>query len=368
MKKRNIIIIIAIIIIFGSCFIGANGTLVENLEIPVGVGGDIDLSSTSTTFTLPFLVYSFEEDNKVYSNIINGTGKSFGATRDNRQLKSGKYSMIGLNRIFVFSEATANFGLKTSLDILLNNPNINDRAVCAICKGKAEDMLKYTINGYSNSAEYIEGLIKNIEQNNFFKMQYTIIDLIVRMDAEGRNALLPYLEIKDNSIEATGLAIFKGDKMIGKADINETRIINILKESNVKGVLTVQNDSTKYVDCYTSSKRKVKCYKKADKYTFIINLDMKGNILTNGLYENLATHPQALKKFEEDMKKHIEKMCNSSINIIKYKYKTDILDLGRVAAAKYGRGTGTDWNKVISDSDIQVNIKFTVDTEGRGNY
>lgn len=368
MKKRNIIIIITIIIIYGISFIGSKGIMVENLEIPVGVGADMDIDSTNTSYILPFLVYYFEDDTKISSGILKGTGKSLGETREDRQLKSGKKSMIGLNRIFVYSETSANFGLKNYLDILLNNQNINDRAVCTVCSGKAEDILKYPVKGYSSSAEYIEGLVKNLEQSNFFKMQFTVIDLIVRMDAEGRNALIPYIEIKDNNIEITGFAIFRGDKMVGKADMKETRIINILKESNVNGILTLQKDSKKYINCYTNSKRKIRCYKKAGKYNFVIDLDLKGNIIANGLYENLDTNPYMLKKFEEDMKNHVKEMCNASINNIKCEYKTDILDLGRVAAAKYGRGTGTDWNKVICDSDIQVNVKFRVDTEGRGNY
>ena len=52
-------------------------------------------------------------------------------------------------------------------------------------------------------------------------------------------------------------------------------------------------------------------------------------------------------------------------------YKIDVLDLGQVAVATYGRGTGTDWNEVVSNfdlSDIIVNVKVKVDNMGRGDY
>lgn len=341
--------------------------MIENLEIPVGVGTDVEIDSANTIYRAPFLVYSFE-DSKVISNTFIGEGQNFGETRETRQLKEGKKSMIGLNRIFLFSEQSALFGIKTTLDIWLNNPAINDRALCAVCRGKAEDIFKYKLKGYSNSAEYIEGMIKNLPEYNFFSMQYTLMDLIVREDAEGRNILLPYIEIKENNIETTGLAVFKEDKMVGKADIDETRIINILKENRVKGMLTLQKDAKRYINCYTHSKRKIKCYKENGKYKFIIDLNLKGNIISNELYDNLYSDPKVLKKFEKDMKNYVDKMCNKTINDIKCKYKADILDLGRIAAAKYGRGTGTDWDKAVCDSDIQVNVKFTVDTERRGDY
>jgi len=230
-KNYKIYILIAVIFIFILCFIGSKGELVENLQIPVGVGNDTD---PINTYKVPFLVYSFEEEGKISSNIVIGEGKSIGDTRENRQLKSGTRSAIGLTRIFVFSEASATFGLRNFIDICINNPQINDRAICVICKGKAEDILKYNVEGYANSAEYIEKMINNLQQYNFYPMQYTLIDFLVRVDAEGRNALLPLIKIKDTSIETIGLAIFKKDKLVGKADVDEARIINILKENNIK--------------------------------------------------------------------------------------------------------------------------------------
>ncbi|HEY8804054.1 MAG TPA: Ger(x)C family spore germination protein, partial [Clostridium sp.] len=345
----------------------SKGELVENLQIPISAGADIDKDSVDT-YNIPFLVYSFEEEGKISSFIIKGNGKSMGDTRENRQLKSSSSAMVGLTKVFFFSEASATFGLKNFLDIFINNPQINDRAVCVVCTGKTEDMLKYKVEGYPNSAEYTEKMIDNLQQYNFYPMQYTLIDLLVRVDAEGRNALLPIIEIKDTSIETTGLAIFKKDKLVGKADLQEARIINILKENNVKGILTLQKDEKKYINCYTVSKRKIKCDKIKGKYKFVITLDLKGDIVSNELYKNLYIDPQVLKKFEENMKIYVDKMCNESIKKIKCKYKTDVLDLGRVAIAKYGRGTVSDWNKVICDSDIQVNVKFSVDTEGRGDF
>ncbi|MDP4179223.1 MAG: Ger(x)C family spore germination C-terminal domain-containing protein, partial [Bacillota bacterium] len=60
--------------------------------------------------------------------------------------------------------------------------------------------------------------------------------------------------------------------------------------------------------------------------------------------------------------------CEEFINKMKTDYKVDCLELGRVAAAKYGRRTGTDWNKVVMDSDIKINVKVKLNKQGRGDY
>lgn len=76
----------------------------------------------------------------------------------------------------------------------------------------------------------------------------------------------------------------------------------------------------------------------------------------------------AIKKIWSRYEKFCRKKANEAIKNIKCKYKTDVLDLGKIAISKYGRGTGTDWDKVVCDSEIQINVKFKVNTEGRGDY
>jgi len=368
MKKFKVFIIIAIIFIIIMAGMGSKGEMVENLGVVSSIGYDIEKKASDISYNISFLLYAFEGENKIINRVLTGKSKSLGETRENRQLKSVKRLTIGLSRVFIFSEDTAVFGLKNDLDILHNNPDVNDTALCVVCKGKAEDILKYPVTGFQSSAEFINGMVKNLQEFNFFPMQYTIMDLIVRDHAEGRNPLLPYIEIKDNNIETTGLAIFRKDKMVGKADMDEAKIINMLKEENVKGMLTLQNSSKKYINCYTTSKSKIKCSKIDGKYKFIINLDLKGSIQSNELYDNIDTDPKIMKKFELDMTIYVQKMSNDFINKSKCKYKTDVLDLGRIAAAKYGRSTGSDWDKVICNSDIKVNVKFTVDNLGRGDF
>ncbi|GIM28255.1 hypothetical protein CPJCM30710_09210 [Clostridium polyendosporum] len=359
--------IVAILILILS-FVGSKGEVIERLEIPVGIGYDIEKNSAQTSYSIPLLMYSFEQEGKTVTYILTGKATNTAETREERHLKTGKKFILGLNRSFVFSEDMASYGIRGIIDILVTNPQINDRAVCIVCKGKTEDILNYKVKGYSSSAELLEGMGKNLKQFNFFSNQYALLDLVVRIDAEGRNALLPYVEITPKGIETTGLAIFKEDKMVAKTNIKEARILNILKERNVKGILTIQENAKEYINFYAVSKRKVKCEKKDGKYKFIIDLDIKGSIESNELYKNIHGDTKVLKKFEENMKISVEKMCSDFIDKIKGEYKVDVLDLGRVAAAKYGRRTGVDWNKVISDSEIQVNVKISVDTEGKGDY
>ena len=86
-----------------------------------------------------------------------------------------------------------------------------------------------------------------------------------------------------------------------------------------------------------TGKRKVKCYKQGDKYSFNIDLTFTGTVINNEMYADMIKDINKKKEFEKDMEKSIEKQCDDFIKIMKSDYKVDCLSLGREAAAKYGR-------------------------------
>ena len=167
------------------------------------------------------------------------------------------------------------------------------------------------------------------------------MDVYVRVGAEGRNVVMPYIELKKDpskpekkELEITGTALFKKDKMVAKLNMDDTRIMNLLRENNVKGILKIQKDPKKFTEFYAKSKRKVKCTKTGDKYNFIINLQLTGQIVSNELFKDLIDDPKQKKKFENELASEVEDMCNTFLKKMKYDYKVDALELGKVARFK----------------------------------
>lgn len=366
---KNIIIKIAIAMIFLWSFIGVKSQVIEELAIPISIGYDlIKKNENDIEYSIPIATYITDPSGDIKSEVITGKAKNLGETRDNRELKSEKKFVIGLEKVLIISESYARQGINNILDILLTTPQVNDKAVMVVCKGKAEDILKYKIEGYANSAEYIESLIINSKYYNFFTGEYNFINSITRVDSEGRNLVLPYIELKENLPQITGIAMFKGDTMIAKLDLQQAKILNMLRKDGGGGIFTIKKGPKRYIDYETKVKRKVKCYKQGEKYKFIIYLNLNGTIASNELYANFNKDPKVQKEFVKDMEDSIKKTCENFINSAKSQYKVDFLGLGKYAAGKYGRHTGVDWNKVVSESDIYVNVKVKINAEGRGEY
>ncbi|MDW8802815.1 Ger(x)C family spore germination protein [Clostridium sp. A1-XYC3] len=375
MKKKNFIMIILFIFFFTFITIGLEPKSAEDVAIIAGTGVDIDKSAAQVIYNFYRDIYVFKENDPTSHMVLTGSASTIAQTRQERHVKSNKKEILGQEKIFLISDEYAEFGIKGLLDSFYKNPTTNNASYILICKGKSLPYLEHEIPGYPSSSDFMEGLVENSKEYNFFSENYNLMDLYIRSSAEGRTTALPYIELQESDenskkkeIKIIGTAILKKDKLVATVDIEDSRIMNLLRENKVRGMLRIQEEPQKFIEYYGRSKRKVKCIKEGDKYKFIINLDIKGDIVSNELYKNIITDVKQKKDFEKKLAEKTEKMCNDFLDKMKKEYKADCLELGKVAAETYGRRTGIDWDKVVTDSIIEVNVKIKVDTQGRGDY
>lgn len=361
--KKHLIILGLLLILLIYVVIGISSLPVEEVYAISGVGYDFD---SDLKYSIPLTVYRYKGEDKItYSNIA-GVGETLGETRENRQLKMDKIFKLGTERILIIGTDSARQGIRNILNILFVNPDVNDSVATVVCKGKAIDILNYKVKGGMDSAEYVDGMIENAESFNFLSKEYNLIKAYVKVESEGECLAIPYIELDKDDIAYTGMAIFNKDKMVDVVKGDESNILNILRHRKGTGVLTLQEEEGKALDYLTKVKRKVDCYKTDGKFTFVINLNFVGDVIANNLYQNITKDNE--KEIEEKLKKHIETMSYAFIKKVKDDIKVDCLELGMQAAAKYGRDTGVDWNKVVPDSDIKVNVKVKISKIGRGQY
>ena len=158
----------------------------EDLNIISGIGYDINKEfNGNVQYSIPFSIYDFKNKgkggarvtNKMVakagktseqgSSMIKSKANSIGETREERQLISSKPFTIGTEKIAIIGEEQASYGILNIVNILFSNPNINDRDIFSVCKGKAEDILRFRVEGYPSSADYMEGMIRNAIDYNF---------------------------------------------------------------------------------------------------------------------------------------------------------------------------------------------------------
>lgn len=367
MKKY--LIVLGMVFIYSLYLFGNTQAPVEEVDIVIGEGFDINFKSSNLEYVVPFNSYVFKGEKEKTSITSTGKGKSIEEAIESRSLKRDKIYVEGLETVCFISDEFARKGIEELIVTKGSKTTVNDMAYMVVVDGKSEDYLKVKSKGYISSSDYVSQLIKNIQNYNFFSDNYKVIDVLVRANSEGRQIVLPYIEIKDSHMEVTGLAIFQKDKMVRRVNMKETLTLNLLRNEKVKGIISLHKNAKEYIDFSCSvKKRKIKCSQKNGEYVFDISFDITGEISSNDMYDGLMKNLDVKKKFEKDMSKYIEKMCNEFISKMQNEYKIDCLELGSYGAAKVGRRKGIDWDKVVSNAKINLKVKVKVDKQGRGDY
>ncbi|EJO5348464.1 spore gernimation protein [Clostridium botulinum] len=370
LEKNRINIIIIIIIILNIYYYNPNIKYAEELDIPAGIGYDFEKKIGNIRYyKIPISTYIFNPNGTATSIVHEGKGETLLKTRQYRQRGSNRKFLLGNEKVYLISDKAAYDGVNEVVNLLFFNPLANPQAFTVVCKGNPKDILNYKMDGYANSADYIYGLMKNSPQYNFFPIKaYTTNLNYYKLKSEGKNLVLPYIEIKNNDIEITGMAIFNGDKMERKIDVDEMKTLNMLRGDKTKGIISIEKSYNDFaeMDCYI--KRKVECYKEKNKYKFVIKLDIKGDIINCKFCKNELSNMVGKNKIVKELEQKIYEESYEFINKMQNEYKIDVLNLGSVAVAKYGRDTGVDWNKMVSDSEIEMDINLRLIRGSRGTF
>ena len=366
-SNKVVFTIILIIVLYSFSKAGNKFSPIEELAIPSAIGYDIENKDGEITYSVPIAIYSYP-NGSVSSMVIVGEGDTVPKTRGSRQLEATGRFLIGLEKVSVMSENVSRFGIKSFLDILWENRTVNDNAFMVVSKQNAEEILKFKIEGYPSSGDYIHSIIKHLNEFNFYSDNYKLIDVFVRENSEGRNLVLPYIEIKDDKLKVTGLALFKKDKMIKSIGINEARTLNLLRENDVMGIIELVKSPKEYLSFSGNSKRNVECRKVGDKFIFDIRLKLKGEVLSNLMYKNLVKNPEQKIQIEKALSKEVEALSYDFIKKMQSDYEIDCLELGRCAVEKYGRRKNINWDEVVSQSEINVSAEVVVTNIGRGDF
>ncbi|KGM95142.1 spore gernimation protein [Clostridium botulinum] len=369
MKLKKAYFVIAILVFFISYMIDVNEYVaIENLDIPIGIGYDLINGKTKNPlYSIPISVYQFLPGNSTLNTIVT-TGKAEGIanTREDRQTKSNRKFILGTEKVVLIGQEVAEKSIEDIINILFNNTYANDTARVAIFKGKTMDALKTKVKGYNSSADYIRGMIDSCIDYNFFSNNHKMIDVYTRVLGEGRSATLPYIELDNCEFKMTGMGILKGSKLRYIADRKEAKIINLLRENKVSGIINLRNKTGEMTNLTALSMKKVKCKKEGDRYKFTIDLELDSDMIENNSYKKVTNNPKITKKIERETEEVVTKKTNNFIKKMQNEIKFDCLELGKVAAAKYGRRTNTDWDKVVCESEIKVNVKVKLERLGRG--
>lgn len=363
MRKYKIIMFFALTPLFlCGCYRGYMP--VENLNIIVGIGNDIDREGTYPySTTMESLV--FKGDSQITSHFSTGNGFTLYSTQNLRQAQSNKEWLLAAEVIYLVSEDRARLGIKDLMDALVRDDKRNEHAFIAISKQPVKDFFSLKSHVASSISEEIEGILEFSHSANFFHDSSDIINLLLMNNQQGRKIVIPYIEIKNNEIQVAGLALFKEEKMVKYVSLEEASLINLLRSDGEAGYLSVlSSNEEEYIDFSGTGKVKIKASKEGEKLKYDIFVTLSGVLTVNSLIDkdkSLSDKNKIGKLFSEKL----EKQLSAEVSKMQNEYKTDWIDLGKYAVAKFGRDSGYESDENFSKAKINVHVNTKVISTGR---
>lgn len=129
------------------------------------------------------------------------------------------------NQVRLFGTALAEQGIERHLDSLLREQQARLEVPLAVVDGRAEEALTAKLSQDPNTGIFLRGMFQ--EQSKISsEYEVRLIDFVHRLLDESAAPVMPLIKVTSEGdkqeIGITGMAIFKGDRMVGKLSNDET--------------------------------------------------------------------------------------------------------------------------------------------------
>ena len=347
-------------------------------EYAIATGLAIDIKDNEYEVSLLFANGKKNKNEENQINVLSGTGNTIYEAINNIGLSTPKEIYISHLSVVIISDEVAKKGVKPILDYLLREPQSNENFYIILSKeSNAKNVLSiiapqsdFPSQNITSSIKINEELQGRITDSSFNIFVSKILEkgnnpiansiIIIGDDEKGTKKM----EQENTKVSAytklDKIGIFKDDKLIEWANIDESIGINMLLGNINSLYITLPCDNNKTIVKINNYKINNKVYK--DK----ININIKSSGIVNevGCKINLNNEKE-LNKIENEVKNEMRNKINDAIKIAK-KLETDIFGYGNMIYKKYPNYYNKikNWNLEFKNLNINTNIDFRIDNKG----
>lgn len=387
------IVIILFIIAFSSSYASLN---LDNLAYALAIGIDTsDQNNLEVTFQFSTLSSSSENGkggksepilNSVHASSINNAINLM-----NNYM--GKKINLSHCKVIIFSEEIAKRGISNEIYTLCNNSQIRPSSNILISKCDAKYYLKQTkpelensMSNYyeilTNSSEYT-GYIPNSTIGTFFYSMtcndcesYAILGNVNQKNNKNNdlaNSQKDYLMNSNessisgkNSAESIGVAVFKGDKIVGELNALETICFLALNDDIDRFLISVPdpNNHENYLDIYlgTYDMPKIKVDTSTDSPYIKIDMNLTGRIYSMSKNSDYVDD-KTLEEISSSCDSYLESAFSNFLYKTAKEFHSDINGFGKKALSNFKTTNEVNdygWLNNYKNAFFDININTSI--------
>lgn len=324
------------------------------------------------SYLLPVVDPDAKDESELFYNDVNLLREFREKTR---KASSQVVEAAKLQQIVISDTLAYKGGVNDLLEIIQRDPNIPPICYVIIAEGSVIEMseaARQFVDKPTRPALYIHRLIENNMESSYVP-EPRIFEFTSKYFSPGIDPITPIIKLRlrgGKGIEVTGTALFRGDRMAGKIDIEKTpflmAMIGEMKHTTFVSRSVVYNNSDNekkfVIFALNKVKRELSVKIINDKPVVNIDLNFKGSI---GEY-------RWNQKYDEEIQKSIEDKAAAEIKencewILKYTQEvgSDPIGIGDIVRAKYDKYWGkVKWEDTYKNVVFKVNVKFNIKNHG----
>jgi germination protein, Ger(x)C family len=241
LKKSSVQFLLALLIMvlpLSGCW---NYREINKMSIVAGVAVDKGINHKYLA-TLEIVSFKPGNDSEIESKTVAGEGDSLLEALRNSYNISGQLGYFNHTRVFIISQDVARQGILPIVDLLSRSPLIRVTVVILISKTDTaqEVLLAQGLNQPVKSFQ-IEDSFAAQQRGVSQTMEVATYQAINALGSEGTALLLPTVGVKNNNgrptIELSGMAVFKRDRLVGLLDGEESKYVLFVRNKVHGGIL-----------------------------------------------------------------------------------------------------------------------------------
>ena len=371
MRKFNIYVILLFV---GGILTGCVETnILDRVGLTTLVGYDVGTEEKiSTTAVIREVNPEFQSNVEIVTT-ENETSKG-SRMKTNRKLS--KKITVGQMRVILFSEELAKDNLHYYIDTHLENASVSNALYMAVVEGDTAPLLEYQYENIDDIGQHIFRLIEqNIKQE--YMISATLHEIAHDYYSVGKDFAMPVLKRDEEFVEMSGIALFKGGKMVGTLPVKDSFYVKLIRDNFKAGLFEtilkeedlpdgILKNSPEQIPVAFDAIHSDRELKLVDAATpeFDLHLKLKARLLEIYPDVNLGD-PKIVEKLEKAVNKNLSKEISRIIAQCQ-EVESDIFGFGEKyrSSVRNSKLTKEKWHKLYKDMKVNVSVDFVLLRDG----
>lgn len=299
--------------------------------------------------------------------LLRTTGKDVQDTSERAQARLNHPVGFGQIRIVVLGETFARGGLEPYLDYLRRLPDVRRRMLLVVTEGRAEAVMRATPALERVPALYLSDLIEDGVRSGRLPDLF-LGEFLTATSNKGQDAIAPLLRMARPDLPAlAGLAVFRGDRMVGTLNLQETATFMLLiGTSQSFDQIRLPVGLERWADLSVRGRgSQFQLAVEQGRLHANLRLELEGDLyqLSPGL---TGSDPAILRMVERAAAAEVKQRAERLLERLQTELGSDILALGERVRAKLPAywSTAEDWPAAFAAAHFRVEVEVQIRRTG----